>query len=262
MLLSSVIIILREVLEATLLIGVLLSLSKQTRLSTRWAPGSVFIGFVSAYFYSRNFTRISGWFEGMGQEVTNAFIQYLLYILILCIIVLLFRKTQRPTAKSWIISSIMALIVILSITHEGSEILIYLSNFFLVQDHVPIVIAGAVIGTSIGVSVGILIYFVLTNVMPHYSSYTGVFLLILFSGGMLSHATNLLIQADWLPSQLPIWNTSSIISEQSISGQLLYAIMGYEATPTVLHAAIYFGGLVVAMILAILSMTRNKWRVE
>jgi high-affinity iron transporter len=61
--------------------------------------------------------------------------------------------------------------------------------------------------------------------------------------GMLSQAVLYLIQADLLPSQLPLWDTSNFISESSLMGELLHAMLGYEASPTAIQALVYLGSL-------------------
>jgi len=74
-------------------------------------------------------------------------------------------------------------------------------------------------------------------------------MLALFAAGMLSHAVTMLTQADWLPSYHVLWNTSSWLEENSLLGQLLYAIMGYEATPTATQLAAYITGLLLLLAL-------------
>jgi high-affinity iron transporter len=63
----------------------------------------------------------------------------------------------------------------------------------------------------------------------------------------------LLIQADWVPSHLPLWDTTDWLSESSVTGQLLYVLVGYEATPTAIQVAFYFGGLIVLLTIAVLT---------
>ena len=64
---------------------------------------------------------------------------------------------------------------------------------------------------------------------------------------MLSHAVQILTQADWLPAQRIIWDTSSWLSETSVLGQLLYAVMGYEATPTANQVLAYVLGVLLIL---------------
>ncbi len=70
-----------------------------------------------------------------------------------------------------------------------------------------------------------------------------LFLLILIAGAMILQATQLLIQADIISSQQPLWNSSSLISERSLFGQMLYALLGYEATPTPIQVICYIASL-------------------
>jgi high-affinity iron transporter len=72
---------------------------------------------------------------------------------------------------------------------------------------------------------------------------------------MLMQASMLLEQVDWLPSATAVWDSSGLISERSIAGELLYAVFGYEATPSALQLALYLSGLAV-MALAWLAPRR------
>ena len=60
----------------------------------------------------------------------------------------------------------------------------------------------------------------------------------------------LLVQADWLPSQAPLWDTSAALPENSPPGQLLYALLGYEATPGPWQVGLSAGALGLALLTA------------
>jgi high-affinity iron transporter len=75
---------------------------------------------------------------------------------------------------------------------------------------------------------------------------------------MLAQAATLLIQADILPSQAALWDTSGWVREDSLLGQLLYAIAGYEATPTLLQASAYFGGIGLIAVAAYIARWSDK----
>jgi high-affinity iron transporter len=62
---------------------------------------------------------------------------------------------------------------------------------------------------------------------------------------MCAQAVQLLVQADWLTSAGPAWDTSWLVPEASLPGQLLYALVGYEAAPSVVVAAGYGVGLAI-----------------
>jgi len=261
MLLSSVIIILREVLEAALLISVLLAITSRISLSFQWAVWSFIVGLGGAILYAFSVDRVSDWFDGVGQEVTNALLQLGIYSMLAIFIFTLLRILASPGSRPGIfIASIMTAVVSLAMTREGFEILIYLYSFSQEPQHVSAVIMGAVIGASIGVSVGILFYYILRNQPANRIIHIAIFLLILVAAGMSSQAALLLIQADWLPSQLPLWNSSAWLSETSVTGQLMYALIGYEATPTAIQVGFYFGGIGLLILLYTLTRWLNGWQ--
>ena len=104
------------------------------------------------------------------------------------------------------------------------------------------------VGLMIGLSVGILCYLALTALLrPTNAQRVQRIVLPLVAAGMVLQATQLLIQADWLPAGPALWNSSALLSEHSISGQMAYAVFGYEATPTAVEIGFYLGALVVLL---------------
>ena len=103
-----------------------------------------------------------------------------------------------------------------------------------------------------------LIYYFVAALSGRMAWIVGLGLLSLVAAGMLSQAVLLLIQADWLPSQLPLWDSSDWLSESFVTGQLLYALIGYEATPTGLQASFYFGGLLLFLVVVVFSARQGE----
>jgi high-affinity iron transporter len=239
MLLSSVILVLREVLEAALLFSLLMVLSKRLGISCSWVLKALIVGLLGAAIYGFNIDLVSEWFQGVGQEVVNALLQIVIYIFLCGLAALTVRRIRGGTVHVALISTLMAGSIMLGIVREGSEIMIYLSGFLQVKDLLVPVLAGSAIGAGIGVSVGAVFYYALLNLGRRATVIAGGVLLALVAAGMAAQAAQLLIQADWLPSQYPAWNSSWLVSEQSVTGQILYALVGYEATPTPLQLGIY-----------------------
>jgi len=250
-LLTSVIIVLREVLEAALLVAVLLAATQFSIVGRGWVRISVAAGVLgSALFYSQ-FAAIFEWFDGVGYEVTNAALQLVVYMAILLLIWLLQVVQFRPPRGRRFLQVVMGLAVCLAIIREGSELLLYFSGLQHNADALPSGVIGSIVGAGVGFSVGVLLYVLFCSAHRLAALYMTIGVLILVGGGMCSQATMLLIQADWLPSQLPLWDSSQWLSERSISGQLLYALIGYEATPTPLQVVIYLASLFIAGVVAI-----------
>ena len=258
MLLSSVILVLQETLEAALLVSVLLTISSQQWHRVTWLWFGVFGGLVLSFLYASFMAEISEWFDYVGQEVVNASLQILTTLLIIVCSWALFKNRQAGTSGaqhredrfSSIFIACAAGAVALAITREGSEILIYLVGFLQQEEHFHTIVAGSSIGFSIGLSTGILIYYGLMNLPTKWRLLTPVILLALFAGNMLSQAALQLTQADWITSTRAIWDTSDWLSETSIAGQTLYAVLGYEATPSAAQLIAYIGGMLLVLAFA------------
>jgi high-affinity iron transporter len=253
MLLNSVIIVLREVLEAALLISILSALSGTLDLSRRWVGWSLCIGMAGAFLYSLGINAITDLFDGVGQEITSAAMQCMLYLLLLATTLLVAGGADIRGAYGRMAVLFMASAVCLAVTREGFEVLVYIYGFTGILQQFLSIMIGAVIGAGIGISIGALLYYLLANMAYRHALVADICLLALIGASMISQAILLLIQADWLPSQYPLWDTTWLLPEQSVTGQLLYALVGYEATPTAIQAVSYFGSLLLMMIMAALA---------
>lgn len=253
MLLTSVIIILREVLEAALLLSVLLAMSRFMALRTRWFFLSMVAGILGSVLYGGNLAAISNTFDGAGQELLNASLQIAIYLLLLLIATLMVINYHRSGTREVLLQFAMLLAVPLAVLREGSEIYIYLSAFRYQPELFTGVLTGALIGAGIGFSIGALFYYLLLGLPRRYTLLVACTLLTLVAGGMCLQAAQLLIQVDWLPAQATLWDTSGLLSEESLLGQLLYALIGYEASPTPIEVVIY--GISVALMILLLGFT-------
>jgi high-affinity iron transporter len=263
MLLSSVVLVLREVLEAALLFSLLMALSKRLGISWRWVSVALIAGLLGAAIYGFNIDRVSDWFDGVGQEVVNAFLQIAIYALLCLLATFAARHSRGSVVPEALIAMLMAASVMLAIIREGSEIMIYLSAFVQLPDQLTSVLAGSAIGAGIGMSVGAVFYYALLNLGRRAAIITGAVLLTLVAAGMASQAAQLLIQADWLPSQYPVWDSSWLVAEPTVTGQLLYALIGYEATPAPLQLFIYAAAiLLLIFIVAIFGRSRGNAEVS
>ncbi len=247
MLLHSVIIILREVLEASLLISAMLSLSYYLNLPLTWLKWAIAAGLLGATIYAKNLAIISNWFGGVGQEVSNAILQYVIYLLLVTFCIGLIIKRQLSVQVRKLIAWIIITIIALSMIREFSEILIYLHIAIIDKQHAQGIILGAALGAGIGLSIGVIFYHLLNYLSDKWSFSIIIIVLSFIASGMLSQATQLMIQADWIDASQPIWDSSAWLSEQSIAGQLLYAVFGYEATPSVIQVLLYFSSLFIIL---------------
>lgn len=246
MLINSVILILREVLEAALIISVLLAITQKLQLPKRWLILGLIIGLVGAGIYAANIKIISMTLDGIGQEIANATLHLLVYS---CIVLLVVTMKEKSSYRLTLVA--ITSCVAMATIREGSEIIIYLNGFVAIPELFVPVIMGSIIGMGIGLSVGVLFYYLITNLPFTKGIRLGLFLLILIAGGMVLQATQLLLQADIISSQLPLWDSSLLLSERSLVGQLLYALIGYESTPTATQVYCYIASVILMVFLTL-----------
>ena len=258
MLLTSVIIIFREVLEAGLVFSILLAMSRFLGLSTRWFLLALALGGIGSIVYGNNLAAISNGFDGAGQELLNAGLHFGIYLLLLGATTLMVINYYRPGYRLSLLKWLMLLAVSCSVLREGAEIYIYLYTFHAQQELFSSVLKGALIGAGIGFSIGALLYYLLLGLPKRYILLVTCLLLIVVAGGMCSQAAQLLIQVDWLPAQAPLWDSSGFLPEHSLVGQLLFALVSYEASPTPIEVLVYTTSM--AVMALVLGVTHSVCR--
>jgi len=257
MLINAVIIVLREVLEASMIMSLFLAYSQTIKLSRLWLLLAIVLGMAFAAVYAANISTISQWFEGVGQEVINAAIQLLIFIVLLGFVSQALIGADT-TKQRYYLAALMVSGIVLASIREGCEIILYITGFASSPTLLQPVLIGSTVGFGIGVSVGVCIYYLLVNLSFKNGVRVGYVLTLLIAAAMISQVVQQLIQADWIISQYPLWDTSSWINERSITGQLLYALIGYEATPTPIQVTAYLTAVILIIGLSFYQLLRHK----
>jgi len=232
--LGSLVVILREVLEAAMVVSLLLALYPRPAYSIQWLFYGALMSIILAVLIGLQIDHISNGFEGMGLEILNA------TALLLNTILLLFLISQSPNEHGdhSNLNRAAALVVALSFSMELSEILIYwYEQLFIVGTDPRHLASGSIIGIGIGLSSGALIFLLLTTSKKRIL--LSKLLLSLVAAGFASQSISWLQQANWLSDTGPVISTEFILPEQSIPGQLLSALIGYESTPSSYQFAAY-----------------------
>lgn len=247
MLLEAVVIVLREVLEAALLVALLLSLLRSQVPNQKWLFISAPIGALVAFWYAQNIGWLSELWDYSGQEVINASLQVGIFLLTLALLKLL----RRPVTQTSLASFLAGAVLVLAVSRELSEIVLYLRSYPLHSNDWWRVLSGGGLGAATGACVGIFIHSLLVWAGSNkVSEALKRALLSVVVAGILLQVVSLLQQVDHLPSPKPLWDSSALLPESSVFGQLLYALLGYEATPTLWHVGVYLGALALLMLVA------------
>jgi high-affinity iron transporter len=250
MTLSAVIIILREVLEAALVLSLLVSTTRLMALSYRGILAGFMLGIAGAVGATLFVDVISESFDGVGQEVFNAVFLAAIVLLLIAYAACLDRRAAAGNGLARLLLPVVScLIVALAITREGMEIIVFVYGFASVPTELLPVLVGGAIGAGIGISLGVLIYYGLINLPDRLAVVVPLLLLALVASGMASQAVVYLMQGGLVESQLPVWDSSG--------WQLLYALLGYEATPS-LKQLVFYGATLVAFLLVIVIARRLR----
>jgi high-affinity iron transporter len=251
MLLTSVIIVLREVLEAALLISVLAALRQMQGGSRRGLLWGVLAGLMASLVMARSMGAISELADGVGQELFLASLHGVVYLALLCIGVLALRESSSHTL---LMGVLMVTAVAVAVSREGEEVFLYISAFQQNDEVRSSLYSGSLIGLGIGASAGALLYYALCLLPPKWGYRMILLLLTVVAGAMILQASGLLVQADYLHGGMA-WDSSDWLPEDSVAGQLLYAMLGYEATPAPAQLWAYSGA-----VLLMASVLLWQWR--
>ena len=264
--LGSAVIIFREVLEAALIIGLILAVTRDIPGRTRF----VFMGIAGGVGGAVLLALFGDWIaplaEGMGVELLNASI-------LLAAVVMLSWHLVWMKKHSYAIShhikemgskiengeqsiSIIAFIIGLAILREGSEVVLFLFGLSAGGTSAISLLTGGFLGLFAGALAGVVVYFGLVRVPLASLFRLSGWLIMLLTAGLAAQASSFLVQADILPALgNQIWDTSQFLSEKSLLGQFLHILVGYVAQPMGIQLLVYLG--TIGVILALMYLVAN-----
>ena len=155
---NSLLLVLREILEAAILLGLLWNYTNFRQLSMQWLWWAAPTALGLSLLYANNLGVVTDLFDGSGQELLSASLHVLVYVPVLVLLAGIYGGFSSRLAEK-----IMSVVLIAAAVREGSEILIYLGAFTQVEAQRNTVLLGAFIGAGIGISAGILLSALIHN---------------------------------------------------------------------------------------------------
>lgn len=240
---AAAIIVLREVFEAALVVGIVLAATRGVPRRGAWVLGGVALGVAGALVVAGFAEGIAAALEGVGQEMFNA------GVLLAAAAMLgwhnVWMKTHgaeiaremgavgRDVSSGAASLSVLLLVVGLAVLREGSEVVLFLYGVAAAGTAGSQMLLGGLLGLAGGALIGWAIYRGLLRIPTrHLFAVTSV-LLLLLAAGMAAQAAGFLVQADKLPPLAsPVWDTSAWLPEQGLPGQALHALIGYSDRPS------------------------------
>ncbi len=266
--LSTAIIIFREVLEIAMILGVVLAATKGLPARMKWIVGGFGAGLFGAGIVALFAGAISNAASGMGQEFFNAMILFTASAVIGWTAVWLrthgrkmvmhFHSVGKEVVDGKLPGISLSVIIGLAILREGSEIVLFIYGMALSGQNATSIIFGSIIGVVLGTIVGVMLYLGLIKMSAKYMlKFTG-WLLMLLVAGLAAQGAGYLSAAGYFSDfSSQLWNTSWLLNEDSIVGKSLHSLIGYTAKPTQIQLTFYLGTLF-ALISITAIIERNK----
>jgi high-affinity iron transporter len=249
-LLATALIVFREVLEAALIIGIVLAACRGIPRRGLMVSSGIAAGLAGAVVIAAAAGTIAEAASGMGQEILNACILGAAVLMLGWHNIWMSRHGRQiaqhmravgknvahGTAPVWMLGSVIALAVL----REGSEVVLFLYGVAAGGADAGQMFAGGAAGLATGALVGALVYFGLLGIPLRYFFAVTSVMILMVAAGLASQAAGMLLQAGVLPSfGEPLWDTSSLVSDGSLFGKLLQALIGYSARPAGIQVLSY-----------------------
>jgi high-affinity iron transporter len=257
---------LREGLEAALIIGIVLGAVSKIR-RTDLAP-AVWYGTLSAVAISILTAVILTSFgmslEGAAEQIFEG-ITMLVAAGILTWMIFWMGKQARflkseledgvNKAAATTGKRAVFMVAFLAVVREGIELAIFVTDAFFAGNQEAAsttliqILAGTILGLGTAVLLGYTIFATTVRLdLRKFFQVTGI-LLILFAAGLVAHGVHEFNEVGWIPGIVEhVWDVNMILDENSIAGQLLKTLFGYNGNPSLTEMIAYFAYIITTSI--------------
>jgi len=258
----SMIIVFREVMEAGLIVGIVLAATKGVPRRARWVAGGIAAGVTGATLVAVFATTLFDAFQGAGQEVFTASILGFAVVMLTWHVGWMSHHGREMAAEMRKVGeavrlghrslAALAAVVAVAVMREGSEVVLFLFGIAAGSNTTPLSLAaGGALGLALASAFSWLLYRGLVIIPLHRLFTVTNALIALLAAGMAGQAAATLHAADLLPGWgEQLWNTSSILADDSLLGRSLHALIGYSARPCGIQLAAWLGTLVLMVTLS------------
>ena len=249
--LASLLITLREGLEAALIIGIILAYLARTGsrqsfkpvwLGTSLAVLVSLIAGAAIYLLAGEFSgRAEEIFEGLAMFVATGVLTWMIF----------WMRKQAVNIKAHLHAQIQSVLtsgsslglVILAfvvVVREGIETVLFLFVATKVAESTVLFTVGGFLGLVIAVGIGYSIYKGTSKLNLRTFFNVTSLVLILFAAGLLTHGIHEFHEAGIIPPVVEhVWDINHILPEKSTFGRFLTAIVGYNANPSLIEVIAY-----------------------
>ena len=249
-------VMLREGLEAALIIGIILAYLAKTgnrdKFGVVWMGSglavlmSVIVG-TGIFVTAGEFTgRAEQLFEGTAMFTAASVLTYMIFWMRKqSINIRTHLQARVNTALQTGSLGALAFLAFVAVGREGVETALFL--FAAAKAATPVTATvGGLLGSLGAVVLGYLLYRGTYRLnLRAFFNVTSI-LLLLFASGLLAHGTHEFHEAALIPAVIEhVWDTNAIIHDTSSVGSLLNAVFGYNGNPSLVEVLVYASYLLV-----------------
>ena len=248
---GALIIVFREVFEAGLIIGIVMAVTRAVAYRGWWIGGGVLGGIIGASIVAVFAGALSAVFGGAGLELFNASILAVAVIMLTWHNVWMAQHGREIAAQMRVVGEAvasgskslpgLAIVVAVAVLREGVEVVLFLYGVAAsAGESTTAIFTGGVLGLLLGALVCALTYLGLLTIPSRYLFGVTSIMIAVLAAGMAAQAAAFLEQANLVTALgAIIWDSSSILSERSITGRALHTLIGYSDQPTIMQFVVY-----------------------
>jgi len=257
--LATLVIFLREGVEASMIIAILLAYLN--RIGRREHFRDVFIGVGAALIIATAGGAIAyatiRSYDGSRVQTIFETVTYLVAATVLTYMTFWMRSHARSLSKELRARAEAALdgrarwglglLAFQAVGREGLETVVF-TLAIIFSTSAASALSGAVIGLAGSLAIAFVIYRLGHRLnLSRFFTVIGV-LLMVFAAGLLADSVQNMQELGWLPVlDTPMWHSASLLSEDSAFGDVLHSFFGYSDAPTPLQLLVYVGYLAIVI---------------
>ena len=257
--LSSLLITLREGLEAALIIGIILAYLARTDNQQGFKP--VWLGTSLAVLVSliagAAVYLLAGEFTGQAEEIFEGFAMFVAAGVLTWMIFWMRKQavnikahlhTQIQSALTSGSSLGLVALAFVVVVREGIETVLFLFAATRVAESPALFAVGGFLGLVLAIGIGYSVYKGTSRLNLRIFFNVTSLVLIMFAAGLLAHGIHEFHEAGIIPPVVEhVWDINHILPEKSTSGRFLAAIVGYNGNPSLVEVVTYFAYLALAL---------------
>lgn len=253
------IVVFREIIEISLIVGILTAATRGIAQRNSYIISGLLAGIAGAIVLAFVMDNISAMLDGDGQEVFNGLVLIFAASLITWTVIWMQKHAKSLSGELKNLANkvragdkaIISLffVTMLAVLREGAEIVLFTYGIYMTGISFFQLIIGLFSGVFCGAVCGLGLYYGMMKLFGKYFFKVTTWILVFLSCAIFSQGVGYLVNAEVLPAIIdPIWDSSAILSDQSIFGKVLNIFIGYADQPSAMVAIAYLANLSVLLI--------------